>query len=219
MATFLLVHGAWHQGSAWDLVRPLLTDAGHQVLTPTLDLGPGVGLADHVQALREAISASPEPPTVVAHSYAGIPASLAVSQAPTQRLVLLDAWLTPAGSSLLDVAPDWFAGWCRDVATGEPAMMPVPSLRTVGVPEDGPEAAWLAPQLVPQPFATFTDRAPSAFTPGSVELHAILCKPSKMPFTAFAEAAGATCHDLASGHDAMVTAPAALADVLLEIAR
>ncbi|MFS3127347.1 alpha/beta fold hydrolase [Nocardioides sp. Bht2] len=218
MATFLLVHGAWHQGSAWDLVRPLLTDAGHQVLTPSLDLSPGIGLADHITALREAIAATPEPATVVAHSYTGIPASLAVAHAPARQLVLLDAWLTPAGSSMLDVAPDWFADWCRAAATGDPAMLPVPSLRTVGVAEESPEATWLAPQLVPHPFATFTDSAPTAFTPGSVELHAILCKPSKMPFTAFAEAAGATCHELASGHDAMVTAPKALAELLLTIA-
>lgn len=218
MATFLLVHGAWHQGSAWDLVRPLLTEAGHQVVTPSLDLSPGTRLADHTEALTEAIAATPEPATVVAHSYAGIPASLALAAAPARRLVLLDAWLTPAGSSMLDVAPDWFANWCRDAAEGEPAMLPVPAMRTVGVAEESPEAAWLAPQLVPHPFATFTDPAPAGYQPGSAELHAILCQPSKMPFTAFAESAGATCHDLASGHDAMVTAPDALAALLLEIA-
>jgi hypothetical protein len=45
MATFTLVHGAWHGGWAWDLVRPELESLGHMVATPDLpcedaDAGP-----------------------------------------------------------------------------------------------------------------------------------------------------------------------------------
>lgn len=36
MATFVLVHGAWHGGWCWARVAPLLRDAGHDVYTPTL---------------------------------------------------------------------------------------------------------------------------------------------------------------------------------------
>ena len=35
MATFLLCHGAWSAGWAWQKVRPLLRAAGHEVFTPT----------------------------------------------------------------------------------------------------------------------------------------------------------------------------------------
>jgi hypothetical protein len=36
MATFVLVHGAWHGGWCWRELTPLLRDAGHAVCTPTL---------------------------------------------------------------------------------------------------------------------------------------------------------------------------------------
>src|SRR4051812_38188961 len=40
MATFILVHGAWHGGWCWERLAPLLTAAGHRVLAPDL---PGMG--------------------------------------------------------------------------------------------------------------------------------------------------------------------------------
>ncbi len=36
MTTFALVHGAWHDGSCWDLVAPLLERRGHRVVAPDL---------------------------------------------------------------------------------------------------------------------------------------------------------------------------------------
>jgi alpha-beta hydrolase superfamily lysophospholipase len=34
--TYVLVHGSWHDGSAWESVAKLLESAGHIVHTPTL---------------------------------------------------------------------------------------------------------------------------------------------------------------------------------------
>lgn len=45
MATFALVHGAWHRGWAWELLRPELETLGHTVATPDLpceDIDAGV---------------------------------------------------------------------------------------------------------------------------------------------------------------------------------
>ena len=36
MATFVLVHGAWHGSWCWQRVRSALQERGHQVFTPTL---------------------------------------------------------------------------------------------------------------------------------------------------------------------------------------
>ena len=36
MATFVLVHGAWHGGWCWARVAPRLRQAGHEVYTPTM---------------------------------------------------------------------------------------------------------------------------------------------------------------------------------------
>src|SRR3954469_7979459 len=46
MATYVLVHGAWHGGWCWRKLTPLLRAAGHEVHTPTLTgLGERVHLA------------------------------------------------------------------------------------------------------------------------------------------------------------------------------
>jgi pimeloyl-ACP methyl ester carboxylesterase len=40
MATFVLIHGAWHGAWCWERVAPLLVAEGHRVLAPDL---PGMG--------------------------------------------------------------------------------------------------------------------------------------------------------------------------------
>ena len=45
MATYLLVHGAWHGGWCWRRVTDILQSAGHTVYTPTLT---GLGERAHL---------------------------------------------------------------------------------------------------------------------------------------------------------------------------
>ena len=45
MATFVLVHGAWHGAWCWRRVSRLLVGQGHEVFTPTLT---GVGERSHL---------------------------------------------------------------------------------------------------------------------------------------------------------------------------
>ena len=47
MATFVLVHGAWHGSWCWKRVRSALQKLGHEVFTPTLT---GVGERSHLLA-------------------------------------------------------------------------------------------------------------------------------------------------------------------------
>jgi pimeloyl-ACP methyl ester carboxylesterase len=160
----------------------------------------------------------------VAHSYGGIPASQAVMRvnSSVERLVLVDGWLAPAGASLVDVAPEWFRDWCRSSASGEPPMLPLPPLWTIGITDGSPEADWLSPRLVEQPLATFTD--PCDVTVDSTELdlrgidrHAVLCLPASLPFKELAVDAGCHLHEIESGHDVMVTRPDAIANLLHHI--
>jgi pimeloyl-ACP methyl ester carboxylesterase len=50
MATFVLVHGAWHGGWCWKRVAALLRRAGHEVFTPTL-----TGLGERAHLMSDAI--------------------------------------------------------------------------------------------------------------------------------------------------------------------
>ena len=80
MATFLLIHGAWHGGWCWKKVTPLLREASHQVFTPTLTgLGershlahPLIGLETHVRDVVNALTYEDVSGVIlVGHSNAG----------------------------------------------------------------------------------------------------------------------------------------------------
>lgn len=65
MASFSLVHGAWHGGWFWDLVRRELEVCGHVVHTPDLP-------CEHVAAgVEEYAAAVPAADVVVGHSLGG----------------------------------------------------------------------------------------------------------------------------------------------------
>src|SRR5690349_6349785 len=116
MATFVLVHGAWHGGWCWRKLSPLLAAQGHEVFAPTLTglgershlAGPEVGLAVHVQDvasllefedLREVI--------LVGHSYGGMVLAGVAGRAAERlsQLVYLDAYVPRHGQSMVDLVP------------------------------------------------------------------------------------------------------------------
>lgn len=43
MATFIMIHGAWHGGWCFDTLEPLLRAEGHRMIAPDL---PGMGGTD-----------------------------------------------------------------------------------------------------------------------------------------------------------------------------
>ncbi|HLW01955.1 MAG TPA: alpha/beta hydrolase [Ktedonobacterales bacterium] len=104
--TYVLLHGAWHDGSAWKDVRAELELAGHPVQTPTLA---GHGPAAQTRHVPRAQMAAPLIDTLiehelrevvlVAHSFAGLIAPLVVEAVPERiaHLVFLDALIPVAG--------------------------------------------------------------------------------------------------------------------------
>ncbi|MCZ6587401.1 MAG: alpha/beta fold hydrolase, partial [Alphaproteobacteria bacterium] len=63
MATFVLVHGAWHGGWCWARVAPRLRAAGYDVYTPTMTgfgershlLSPEVGLETNITDIENVL--------------------------------------------------------------------------------------------------------------------------------------------------------------------
>src|SRR5579862_6453256 len=101
MATFVLVHGAWHGGWCWRKLTPLLRAAGHEVFAPTLTgLGerahlatPEVGLSFHVQdVVNVLVYEDLHEVVLVGHSYGGMVITGVTGQAPERlaQLVYLD---------------------------------------------------------------------------------------------------------------------------------
>ena len=219
MATYLLVHGAWHGGWCWENVAARLRAAGHRVLAPTLTgldgvrPRPDVGLGTHADDVV-ALLADRTDVVLVGHSYGGLVVRQAADRVPDRvaRLILVDAWAGTDGASMDSLAPERFLRWVdRHTADG---MIAVPPPAMVGV-EDPAQIAWLVPRLVPQPRRTFTE--PTALTGrvAAVDCRAIVCVPdSGMPFGRWAREFGWPVDEIAAGHDAMVTAPAELARLL-----
>lgn len=109
MADFLLIHGSCHGAWCWRAVIPALVALGHsaraidlpghgQDRTPVAD----VTLERYARAILAAIDT---PVTLVGHSMAGFPITLAAELAPEKvaRLVYLCAYVPRPGLSLADM--------------------------------------------------------------------------------------------------------------------
>jgi pimeloyl-ACP methyl ester carboxylesterase len=111
MATFILVHGAWHGGWCWEMLTPLLEQAGHTVVAKDL---PGMGqdrtpfavdvLAQWAEAVAADVAAASSPVILVGHSRGGLVISEVAERVGPKiaRLVYLTAFLLPAGVSLTE---------------------------------------------------------------------------------------------------------------------
>ncbi|WP_345611328.1 alpha/beta fold hydrolase [Pseudonocardia adelaidensis] len=225
MTTFVLVHGAWHGGWCWrDVVAPLRS-AGHDVVVPTLlglgeragEFRPDIGLRDHVDDVVGALEgADLRDVVLVGHSYAGLVVREAADRVPERvaQLVLVDAWAGPDGASIDSLAPEYFRSWVDSVSDG--GATPVPAARTAGV-TDPQQVAWVEALMTPQPRRTFSDPTRLTGAVDAVPCRAVICTPpGRIPFGAWARGFGWPTVELESGHDAMITAPGALAGILLE---
>jgi pimeloyl-ACP methyl ester carboxylesterase len=113
MATFLLIHGAWHGAWCWHKLTPLLEGGGARVIAPDLPaMGaditpPNVITLDYwARFVADLAARAPEPAMLVAHSRAGIIASRAAELEPDRfrRIIYVAAYLLPAHATLANAA-------------------------------------------------------------------------------------------------------------------
>ncbi len=116
MATFVLVHGAWHGAWCWQRVVRLLTRAGHDVFVPTLTglcershlLTPAVDLDTHMlDILNELKWQELKGVVIVGHSYGGMVISGVAEkmEKAIRSFVMLDAFMPENGQSVADIWP------------------------------------------------------------------------------------------------------------------
>ena len=238
---FVLVHGAWHDGSAWDGVRAELEAQGHRVAAPSMP-GRGEGavpaaevtLADYAAAITGAVEAlaeeAGEPVTLVGHSSAGF---LIQEAAPAvaddlERIVLTNAFVLGDGQAQIDTIPPEIADGLRAAAEAHGGAVPPDEGFVRGALIAGntaEEQDRVLALLVPEPFALFA-------TPIEAEPFAALDVPvafvhltedTSLPpeaYAAMAAAAGAErTVPFPGGHEAPVLQPEAFARALLEAAQ
>ena len=235
MPTFVLVHGGWHGAWCWEAVAGRLRAAGATVQTPTLrglgdrtdELRPDLGVSAHAEdvvAVLDTIDG--DPVILVGHSYAGVVVRCAADARPhrIERVVLVDGWVVPAGESILSLCPppvrDEILHAAASTGGDYVPPMPPPMLGLVRAAD----VLAVHPRLTPQPLAGFTERVGPTPAADALPCTAIVCtaNPLPTPFRDLAEA-GRLAHGwavvpLPTGHDAMITAPAELAEVLLACA-
>ena len=102
--SFVLVPGAGGNAGYWQLVEPLIRDAGSRSVAVSLPNWPGATFPDHADAIVAAAE-SAEDVTLVAQSMGAFSAPLACERLPVSELVLLNAMIpTPA-----ETAGEWWA--------------------------------------------------------------------------------------------------------------
>lgn len=233
--TFVLQHGAWHGGWCWDRVAARLRAQGHRVFTPT---STGLGERKHliskdvtievfVQDLVNVLEAEELKDVIlVGHSFGGIAISGAADRAPDRirRLVYLDAViLQPGQSPLSSIPPEVAAQRRAAIKAGGGVSLPVPSTSFFGI-ESGPDADWLKRRLTPHPAGTY-DSPLNIKNPIGNGLNTTYISCTEKPLASiesmrqFArKQPGWKYEELATVHNAMMSAPEALTAKLLNIA-
>jgi pimeloyl-ACP methyl ester carboxylesterase len=224
MATFVLVHGAWHGSWCWKRVRKALQAGGHDVFTPTLTglaershlLSPQVNLDTHIEDVVGLIQWEELTDVVLCgHSYGGCVVS-GVADRLAERikaLLYLDAFVLANGQCLYDTVPlpqpgadDW-------------KLPPIPA-EAFNV--NAADREWVNRQCTMQPRATFQQPLRLSGKIATVKdvTYVLATDFQASPFRQFYEGAQQrgwkTC-TIACGHDVMLDRPDELTGMLLEI--
>ncbi len=235
--TFVLVHGAWHGGWAWERLVPYLTNAGYKVYTPTLtgmenqanQANPDTGVSTHIQdILNLLVKENLHNVVLVGHSYGGMVIAGVADKAPERisQLVYLDAFVPKDGQSLGDIiGPQGMTGIRQGAkAVGDGWRIPSFPVERFGITSEA-DIAFVKPKLVTQPLKTF-DEPVQLKNPAATALprtFIYLSNPPMGTFEGFAKIARESSdwkyYELATGHDAMVLEPQKLSELFLKIAQ
>lgn len=225
-------------------MKPFLEAEGHTVLSPTLtglgersgELSSAVSLQTHIDDIITQLDAHPDKQVVlVGHSYGGMIVTAVADQRPERiaHLVYLDAAIPRNGQSMIMLgAPkteDDLSAARQGLLTlsqdGGVSMGTLPP-NAFGIDPTHPLYNWVAERLTPHPMRTWLD--PIVLSENRLPVYSrtyIHCVEPVLPQSSFPYFAANlrddptwAYHELRTGHDAMITAPEAFSEILLELA-
>jgi pimeloyl-ACP methyl ester carboxylesterase len=225
MATFVLVHGAWHGGWCWAKIAPQLRASGHIVYTPTMTgfgershlMSKDVGLETNVTDIMNVLLWEDlENVILVGASYAGMVTTSVADRMPERiaALAYLNAFIAADGVSQNDMLPDWRREMIEKEIESDPDAwrMPPPEPELFGV-RDPEQLDWIRSKMTIQSATTFRDQA--TITGGIDRItNRTFIRATGYPNSTF-DATLKTyqdhptwnAHVLDTSHDAMITAP------------
>ncbi len=232
---FVLVHGAWHGGWCWRQVADQLRAVGHQVFTPTMTglgerahlLRADTGLSTCIDDISGVILAEElDDVVLVGHSFAGPVISAVADRMPERlrQLVYLDAIVVGHGQSALSIFSPEVQRERSCTIDAEGWRMAIPEPAKFGV-TDPAQTAWLRRRLTPQPLKAYTEplQLRHPLGNGLRKTYVAVTDPWYAPLADLRDWVRGQpdweWRELAAGHDAMVTAPLALAELLRDCAQ
>lgn len=226
MATFGLVHGAWHGAWCWDLLAPELEALGHRAVAADLPCEDwDAGLDDNADLVAAALADSDGEVVLVGHSLGGLTIPLVTTRRPVARLVFLCALLPEPGRSLDETMrgdrPKPGRGWSGPpVVHDDGSASWEPEAAVAAFYHDCPDdaARWAASKLRRQVWTTTRQPSPLERWP-EVASSYILCIDDKPIAADWArrtarERLGVEAIELPGGHSPMLARPGELAEVL-----
>ncbi len=232
MTDFVLVHGAWHGAWCWTRILPGLHQAGHRAFAVSLTgtgerahlLSPAIRLSTHIEDVAAVIEAEElQGAVLVGHSYAGMVITGVADRLAGKpaHLVYLDASVPRPGESWSSPHPTHVREARRKVIA-ETGAIPPPDPAIFGLA--GADAAWVARRQRPHPGGVYDD--PLTFNAARVEALPrtfIDCNAPALETIAPSRHRARTQPgwrhaEIATGHDAMISAPDELLEVLLALA-
>ena len=242
MAHFVLVHGAWHGAWCWRRVTQALQVQGHRAYAVTLTglgdrahlLSPDITLETHIEDVRQLIETDELNDVVlVVHSYAGMIGTAIADRmvGRLKHLVYVDAVIPKPGESWSSTQAS--ATQQQRLAAAEASAnfsFPPPDPVVFGLHDA--DHAWVQRRQTPHPGNTY--RMPLAFDvqrvaatprtfisctePALATIESSRLRVRDPAFWGGAWLPGSRVIPMATGHDPMISEPAALTRLLLDSA-
>ena len=243
--TFVLIHGTWHGGWAWNGVVRALSERGHCTHAPTLP-GHGRGVSrigiahgDCVEAVVAYIQHHELKDVIlVGHSFGGTIVQKVAERLPEMMagIIFLDALILKDNECVFDILPDVFLDSMQSKDVSDPAVASSENTMEVLPPppwetwrdnfiQDAREfmARWTWERLSPEPNQVNLDRVDlKRFSSLAVPKSFIYCRQDKaMPAGYFHPRMSSRLgtfklFEMDGSHEVMFTRPAELAEKILE---
>lgn len=233
MATFLLVHGAWHGGWCWKPTEDNLRRYGHQTHSPThTGLGershlahPDITPNSHVEDILGVVRwRELDDIILVGHSHGGLIIAGVASKLPDRirKLVYLDAFAAEESevSLFAKTNPERLARF--ETQTRDGGFLVEPDMFDAWT-DDPDKRRCLETMCTPHPIGCFQNDVTLSARQNEVgERHYIICdrnypSPFHAEYRRVSKLDGWTTHHIDSKHDAMVERPEDLAAILHRI--
>lgn len=241
LPTVVLVHGAWHGAWCWQRVLPLLCEQGLQTHAVTLTgvgdrahlLSGQIRLSTHVADVLGLIDAwELSHVLLVGHSYGGLVitgvADVLLKRAKVDMtlhgLVYVDAVTPHPGESWSSQHTAETVAARLKLAAEQGAGVAIPAPDSAAFGLTGADRDWVNRRQTPQPLGVYQDPLLfDASAVASLQRTFIDCTQPALPTIAVMRQRvrnepGWTVHELATGHDPMVSAPIELAGLLIQAA-